>query len=211
MSTRSPSAATSGSSPSSRPAGQPGWDHRDCLPVTPTSPAATGCRSGVYEDPAYQNHPAVAVSWWSAYALARSQGGRLPSSLEWEAAARGFDGRLFPWGDEVDVSLVNCADSWSDHPLITYRVVAGGTRPGRLADALPGPVNAHPGNVSPFGVGNSPATCGSGPSRCWAAWTRRWSAAARSTTPTGRCRPPPRAPTAAAGPAASSASAARRM
>ena len=48
---------------------------------------------------AYDNHPAVAVSWWNAYAFARYEGKRLPTSLEWEAAARGFDGRLFPWGD----------------------------------------------------------------------------------------------------------------
>ena len=73
-----------------------------------------------YDDPAYEDHPVIAVNWWSAYAFARFEGKRLPTSLEWEAAARGFDGRLFPWGDDVDLAAVNCADSWSDHPLITY-------------------------------------------------------------------------------------------
>jgi formylglycine-generating enzyme required for sulfatase activity len=105
-----------------------------------------------YQDPAYDSHPAVAVSWWSAYAFARSEGKRLPTSLEWEAAARGFDGRLFPWGDEVDMSVVNCADSWSDHPLITYEAWREEHDRGRLAQALPGPVDAHPGNTSPFGI-----------------------------------------------------------
>jgi formylglycine-generating enzyme required for sulfatase activity len=105
-----------------------------------------------YTDPAYDNHPAVGVSWWSAWALARSEGKRLPTSLEWEAAARGFDGRLFPWGDEVDFAVVNCADSQAGHPLITYAAWRAERDRGRLAGALPGPVDAHPQNTSPFGV-----------------------------------------------------------
>ena len=107
---------------------------------------------GYYDDPAYDGYPAVAVNWWSAYAFARFEGKRLPTSLEWEAAARGFDGRLFPWGDQVDLSVVNSADSWSDHPLITYEAWREELDRGRLKDALPGPVDAHPGNVSPFGA-----------------------------------------------------------
>jgi Sulfatase-modifying factor enzyme 1/NACHT domain len=105
-----------------------------------------------YEDPAYENHPAIAISWWSAYAFARFEGKRLPTSLEWEAAARGTDGRLFPWGDEVDLSVVNCADSWSGRPLITYDAWREENDSGRLKDALPTAVDAYPRNVSPFGV-----------------------------------------------------------
>jgi len=123
------------------PAGHAHQPRQDRLPVP-----------SYYEDPAYERHPAVAVSWWSAYAFARSAGKRLPTSLEWEAAARGFDGRLFPWGDEVDLSVVNCADSWCDHPLITYAAWREERGRGRLAKAVPGPVDAHPGNTSPFGV-----------------------------------------------------------
>jgi energy-coupling factor transporter ATP-binding protein EcfA2 len=123
------------------PAGHSHQPRHDRLPVP-----------GYYQDPAYDHHPAVAVSWWSAYAFARSEGKRLPSSLEWEAAARGFDGRLFPWGDDADLSVVNCADSWSDHPLITYAAWRQERDRGRLAEALPGPVDAHPGNTSPFGI-----------------------------------------------------------
>ena len=36
------------------------------------------------------------------------------------AAARGFDGRLFPGVMSGDSSVVNCADSWIGHPLVTY-------------------------------------------------------------------------------------------
>jgi Sulfatase-modifying factor enzyme 1 len=129
------------------------WDHPDMPAGHTHEPSREHLAvAAYYEDPVYDNHPAVAVSWWSAYAFARYEGKRLPTSLEWEAAARGFDGRLFPWGDEADLSLVNCADSWSDHPLITYAAWREERARGRLALAVPGPVDAHPGNISPFGV-----------------------------------------------------------
>jgi energy-coupling factor transporter ATP-binding protein EcfA2 len=133
--------------------GSAGWDHPD-MPAGQTHQPRPDRLPvpAYYDDPAYDGHPAVAVSWWSAYAFARSEGKRLPSSLEWEAAARGFDGRLFPWGDQVDLSVVNCADSWTDHPLITYTAWRRERDRGRLAGAIPGPVDAHPGNTSPFGV-----------------------------------------------------------
>ena len=133
--------------------GSAGWDHPD-TPAGHTYQPRAGRLPvpGYYDDPGYHGHPAVAVDWWSAYAFARFEGKRLPTSLEWEAGARGFDGRLFPWGDEVDLSVVNCADSWSDHPLITYAAWREERDRGRLTAALPGPVDAHPGNTSPFGI-----------------------------------------------------------
>jgi formylglycine-generating enzyme required for sulfatase activity len=58
---------------------------------------------GYYDNPAYDNHPAIAISWWSTWAFAAWDGAWLPTSLEWEAAVRGPDGRLFPWGDDLDL------------------------------------------------------------------------------------------------------------
>jgi formylglycine-generating enzyme required for sulfatase activity len=129
------------------------WDHPDMPAGQAHEPWRDRLRvPGYYDDPAYENHPAIAVNWWNAYAFARFEGKRLPTSLEWEVAARGTDGRLFPWGDDVDLSAANCADSWSDHPLITYEAWRAELDRGRLGDALPGPVGAHPRNVSPCGV-----------------------------------------------------------
>jgi energy-coupling factor transporter ATP-binding protein EcfA2 len=133
--------------------GSSSWDHPDMPAGQSHRPWRERLRvPGYYDDPAYDNYPAIAISWWSARAFAAWDGGRLPTSLEWEAAARGPDGRLFPWGDQIDLDAVNCADTWAGRPLITYEAWRAELDTGRLRDALPGPVDAHPANVSPFGI-----------------------------------------------------------
>jgi len=52
-----------------------------------------------------ENHPAL-VTWDQANAYAKSIGKRLPTEKEWEKAARGTDGRLFPWGNTYDLTFV---------------------------------------------------------------------------------------------------------
>lgn len=53
------------------------------------------------------NCPVTGVDWWDAYAYARWKNARLPTEMEWEKAARGRSGMVYPWGDELDYSRFN--------------------------------------------------------------------------------------------------------
>ncbi len=71
---------------------------------------ATGHRNSLFWDNPKFNHPdqpVVGVTWGDAAAYAEWVGKRLPTEAEWEKAARGTDGRLWPWGNEFDPTKCN--------------------------------------------------------------------------------------------------------
>lgn len=59
--------------------------------------------------PGKENYPVVLVSWYDAVAFAAWAGMELPTERQWEKAARGTDGRVYPWGDEWGDGRCNTA------------------------------------------------------------------------------------------------------
>ncbi|MGC1370897.1 MAG: SUMF1/EgtB/PvdO family nonheme iron enzyme, partial [Candidatus Sulfotelmatobacter sp.] len=89
-------------------------------------------KDGTYPE-GWGNKPVTWVSQEDARAYASWAGKRLPHEWEWQYAAQGTDGRLYPWGNEWDASAVPVPDK--------SRTMRG-----------PDAVDAHPKGASPFGV-----------------------------------------------------------
>jgi formylglycine-generating enzyme required for sulfatase activity len=103
--------------------------------------------------PDRQDHPVNCVDWFQARAYCAFVNKRLPSEAEWEYAARGGDGRLYPWGNEPPTAhRLNACD---------VECQALGKRMGQRWPAMyqdsdgwgaTAPIGSFPAGASPFGA-----------------------------------------------------------
>ncbi len=88
-----------------------------------------------FEDPQRAEHPVTNLTWMQARTFCHWNGRRLPTEAEWEKAARGTDGRHYPWGSSFEAVKHRLKER-------TLKVGANGTEP----------VGSQPWTRSPYGV-----------------------------------------------------------
>jgi eukaryotic-like serine/threonine-protein kinase len=107
------------------------------------------------------DYPIVDINIGEAKQFAAWAGKRLPTSQEWEKAARGTDGRTFPWGEEADASRANLRDNsqLARHSLMPVRSFASFGSPfqalqmvGNVWEFIDEAVVPSPGVVERFAV-----------------------------------------------------------
>jgi eukaryotic-like serine/threonine-protein kinase len=68
---------------------------------------SSATRSNYYGNSEFDDYPVIYVEWKMAKSYCEWRGDKLLTEAQWEKAARGTDGRIYPWGDNIDCSFAN--------------------------------------------------------------------------------------------------------
>ncbi|HLF75550.1 MAG TPA: SUMF1/EgtB/PvdO family nonheme iron enzyme [Anaerolineales bacterium] len=84
--------------------------YRSCVEAgacQPPKKPSSIVRAAYYTESEFDTYPVVDVDWNMARTYCEWRGARLPTEAEWEKAARGTDGRTYPWGEDVSCNEAN--------------------------------------------------------------------------------------------------------
>jgi len=129
-------------------------EYQACINASFCTASGTDAMCNTTRLATHGNHPVNCVDWTQAMTYCNYINGRLPTELEWEYAARGSDGRKYPWGNTAPTPrrLNACGDECVDYAKRVHNETKNAMYAGSDGYEETAPVGSFPAGASPFGL-----------------------------------------------------------